>query len=153
MSATGLAVFDRTLHTTNTWLDQILRDLGCDRKLAWRALGAVLHALRDRVPLGLAIHFGAQLPLLVRGLYYDQWHPSEEPSRFRSADEFLAYVQKGLTGIHPVNPEAAAQAVLRVINHYVDPNEAEKVRNSLPERIQALWPENNATMGRAHSVA
>jgi uncharacterized protein (DUF2267 family) len=153
MSATGLEVFDKTLHTTNTWLDQIMRDLGPDRKLAWHALGAVLHALRDRVPLALAVHLGAQLPLLVRGLYYDQWRPSEEPPRFRSADEFLAYVQKGLTGIRPVNAEVAAQAVLRVINHYVDPDEAEKIRNSLPERIRALWPEDNATMGRAHSAA
>jgi uncharacterized protein (DUF2267 family) len=153
MSATGLEVFDKTLHTTNTWLDQIMNDLGPDRKVAWHALGAVLHALRDRIPLGLAVHLGAQLPLLVRGLYYDQWRPSEEPARFRSADEFLAYVQKGLTGIRPVNAEQAAQAVLRVINHYVDPNEVDKVRNSLPERIRALWPEANGAARRVAPAA
>src|SRR6266568_3524840 len=75
MSATGLEVFDKTLQTTNIWLDEIMAKLGPDRRIAWHALGAVLHALRDRLQIGLAVHLGAQLPLLVRGLYYDQWHP------------------------------------------------------------------------------
>ncbi len=153
MSATGLEVFDKTLHTTNTWLDQIMADLGPDRKIAWHALGAVLHALRDRVPIGLAVHLGAQLPLLVRGLYYDQWRPKEEPARFRSADEFLAYVQEGLKGIRPVNAADAAQAVLRVINDYVDPNEVAKVRNSLPDPIRKLWPEAGSAAHQTHSAA
>jgi uncharacterized protein (DUF2267 family) len=48
MSSTGLDVFDKTLQTTHM-------------------LGAVLRAIRDRVPLGLALHLGSQLPLLVRG--------------------------------------------------------------------------------------
>jgi uncharacterized protein (DUF2267 family) len=52
-------------------------------------LGAVLHALRDRPQIGLAVHFGAQLPLLVRRLYYDQWRPSEQTLKQRSAEQFL----------------------------------------------------------------
>src|SRR5215216_2105665 len=55
MSATGLDVFDKTLQTTNTWLDEIMAKIGPDRQLAWHALGAVLRALRDRLPLGLAV--------------------------------------------------------------------------------------------------
>ena len=81
MSATGLDVFDRTLQITNTWLDEVMETLGPDRKIAWHALGAVLRALRDQLTLGLTAHFGAQLPLLVRGLYYDQWRPHTAPSR------------------------------------------------------------------------
>src|SRR2546423_5270300 len=59
MSATGLDVFDRTLQITNIWLDEIMETLGPDRQVAWHALGAVLRALRDRLPLGLAVHLGA----------------------------------------------------------------------------------------------
>lgn len=59
MAATGLEVFDRTLQTTNTWLNEIGERIGPDRQLAWHVLGAVLHALRDRVPLDLAAHVGA----------------------------------------------------------------------------------------------
>jgi len=42
MATTGLEVFDRTLHITNIWLDEIMKEVGPDRQAAWRALGAVL---------------------------------------------------------------------------------------------------------------
>jgi uncharacterized protein (DUF2267 family) len=71
MSATGLDVFDKTLQTTNSWLDEFSEALGPDRKLAWKVLSVVLHKLRDRMPVELAAHLGAELPLLVRGAYYD----------------------------------------------------------------------------------
>jgi uncharacterized protein (DUF2267 family) len=140
MSATGLDVFDKTLQTTNKWLDEIMAEIGPDRQLAWHALGAVLHTLRDRLTLGLAAHLGAQLPLLVRGLYYDQWRPSEQPAKFRSAQEFLDRVGREMTGVRPVNVGDATRAVLRVLNHYVTPDQVENVRQSLPEQIRALWP-------------
>jgi uncharacterized protein (DUF2267 family) len=62
MSATGVNVFDKTLQTTNIWLDEIMEELGLDRQLAWHILGAVLRALRDRLPADLAAHLSAQLP-------------------------------------------------------------------------------------------
>jgi len=44
MSATGLEVFDRTLHKTHTWLKEIMEALGTeDRHRAHMALRTVLH--------------------------------------------------------------------------------------------------------------
>lgn len=143
MSATGLEVFDRTLQLTNTWLDEIMTTLPRDRKLAWHVLGAVLRSIRDRVPVNLAAHLGAQLPLLVRGTYYDQWRPSETPKTWRSADEFLSIVAAELRSGKPVDSRDAARTVFRVLNHHVDPHQVEKVRHALPEEVQALWPTNN----------
>jgi uncharacterized protein (DUF2267 family) len=140
MSATGLEVFDRTLQLTNTWLDEIMTTLPRDRKLAWHVLGAVLRSIRDRVPVNLAAHLGAQLPLLVRGTYYDQWRPSETPKTWRSAEEFLANVSAELSSTQPVNASDAVRAVFQVLNHHVDPGQVEKVRHALPEEVQALWP-------------
>jgi uncharacterized protein (DUF2267 family) len=139
MSATGLDVFDKTLQTTNIWLDEIMSELGPDRRVAWHALGSVLHALRDRLPIGLAIHLGAQLPILVRGLYYDQWRASEEALKQRSAQEFLDHVSQGLAHIRPVNVRQATHAVFRVLDHYIDPNQIEKVRQALPENVRRIW--------------
>jgi uncharacterized protein (DUF2267 family) len=139
MSATGLDVFDKTLQTTHIWLDEIMAKLGPDRQVAWHVLGAVLHALRDRLPIGLAVHLGAQLPLLVRGLYYDQWHPSEQTLKERSAEQFLDHVRERLHDIRPVNVLDAAQVTFQVLNHHVDPHQIEKVRQALPENIRALW--------------
>lgn len=140
MSATGLDVFDKTLQTTNIWLDEIMETLGPDRRVAWHALGAVLHALRDRLPIGLTAHLAAQLPILVRGLYFDQWRAADAPSKIRTREEFLAKVSEGLSGIRPVDAAEATRAVFQVLNHYVDPGQVANVREALPEPIRAMWP-------------
>lgn len=144
MSATGLEVFDRTVHTTNVWLKEIMESLGPDRQVAWHALGSVLRTVRDRVPLGVAAHLGAQLPLLVRGAYYDRWSPSEQPAQWRSADEFLSIVSSDMSDLRPVNARDAARSVFQTLDHYVDPGQIEKVRHALPAEVRALWPSETA---------
>ena len=149
MSATGLDVFDRTLQITNIWLDEIMETLGPDRQVAWHALGAGLRALRDRLPAGLAVHLGAQLPLLVRGIYYDQWAPSEQALKQRSREEFLAHVSDGLKNIRPVNVQDAVRAVFQVLDRHVDPGQLDKVWNALPEDVRALWPNRTGARSAA----
>lgn len=148
MSANGLEVFDKTLHITNIWLGEIMDDVGKERQVAWHALGTVLRAVRDRVTTGLAVHLGAQLPMLVRGLYYDQWNPAQEPTKWRSRDEFLDLVAAGFRGMEPLDPALAAQAVFRVLTHYLDPGQVENVRNAMPEDVRALWPLGGPAGGR-----
>src|SRR4051794_30213684 len=103
MSTTGLEVFDKTVQTTNIWINEVAERLGPDRHAAWHVLGTVLRCLRDRLPLGLAAHLGAELPLLVRGAYYDQFQPERRAEPIRHADEFLAKVQAGLGRLKPIN--------------------------------------------------
>jgi uncharacterized protein (DUF2267 family) len=145
MSTTGLDVFDKTLQTTNIWLDEIMEAVGPDRGVAWHVLGAVLRTLRDRLPLGLAAHLGAQLPLLVRGTYYDQFQPGHDVGRVASEDEFLARVNSEFGGIRPVNVRLATQSVLSVLARHVSPGLAEKVRDALPGHIRTLWTKAEET--------
>jgi uncharacterized protein (DUF2267 family) len=143
MSATGLDVFDKTLQTTHIWLDELMQDesVGSDREVAWYVLGVVLRAVRDRIPLELAVHLGSQLPLLVRGLYYDQWHaPGRMDEKSRSLDAFLAPIDERLSQIRPLDPRAVTGAVFTVLARHVDPGQAEKVRQALPGEVQTLWP-------------
>jgi len=140
MSATGLEVFDRTLHTTNSWLKEMMEVLGPDRHVAWHVLGSVLRALRDRIPLELTAHLGAELPLLVRGLLYDRWHPATAPERYRSLDDFLERIAEDLSSTRPVDPEDAARTVFTVLTRHLPEGQVEKVRHALPEDIRAIWP-------------
>ena len=146
MSATGLDVFDKTLQITNIWLGEIMDHLGLDRQVAWHALSAVLRTLRDRIPLDLAAHVGAELPLLVRGVYYDQWRPAEQPERYRSLEEFVRRVADNLGAIRPVNSHDAAQSVFRVLNWHLPEGQIDKVRDALPEEIRAIWPQREVVV-------
>jgi uncharacterized protein (DUF2267 family) len=139
MSATGLDVFDKTIHTTNIWLDELMADIGPDRQVAWKVLSIVLRTLRDRIPVGLAAHLGAQLPLIVRGSYYDQWTPEQKLLELDNQEQFFAHVGKWLSDIRPVNPRIATVAVFNVLSRHVPRGQCEKVREALPQDVQALW--------------
>jgi uncharacterized protein (DUF2267 family) len=139
MSANGLPVFDKTLQTTNIWLDQIMERIGPDRQTAWKVLSTVLHKLRDRMPVEAAAHLGAELPLLVRGVYYDQYTPARQPSTCRTRDEFVAEVAEWLQDARPVDPEEAIAAVFDVLSRNIDPGQVEKVKRILPEPIRQMW--------------
>jgi uncharacterized protein (DUF2267 family) len=141
MSTTGLDVFDKSVQVTNTWLNEMMENLGPDRQLAWHVLGVVLRTLRDRLPADLSAHLGAQLPLIVRGAYYDAFQPSRLPQKMRTRDEFLGPIAEGNATVRPVSSEDAVKAVFSVLDHYLDPGQVRKVREALPEDIRALWPE------------
>ncbi len=139
MSATGLEVFDKTLQTTNIWLNEIMDRLGPDRQLAWKALSVVLHKLRDRLPLELSAHLGAQLPLLVRGNYYDQFEPGRIPADCRSPEEFTEEVAEWLSDARPVDPADAIAAVFGVLERHLSEGQVAKIRGALPKGIRMLW--------------
>lgn len=141
MSATGLDVFDKTLQTTHIWLDEIMADIGPDRKTAWRVLAVVLHRLRNRLPLGLAVNLGAQLPILVRGLYYDQFQPAGQPSDCDTMEQFCAEVGEWLQDNRPVDPETAVKSVFAVLARHVSKGEIDNVVQALPESIRQAWPQ------------
>jgi uncharacterized protein (DUF2267 family) len=141
MSATGLDVFDKTLQTTHIWLDELMQDESIGPNRQGHVLGVVLRAVRDRIALELAVHLGSQLPLLVRGIYYDQWRaPGQMDEKPRSLDTFLAPIGERLNHIRPMDPRVATGAVFTVLARHVDPGQAEKVRQALPGEVQTLWP-------------
>ena len=140
MSATGLDVFDKTLQTTNIWLKEIAEEIGPDRQRAYHALGAVLRALRDRLTIDEAAQLSAQLPLLIRGIYFDQWRPAEQPKRVRRLDDFLAMIAEREGEGAPIDPEDAARAVFKVLERHIARGEADQLKAVLPAEIRGLWP-------------
>jgi uncharacterized protein (DUF2267 family) len=140
MSATGLKVFDTTLQTTNIWLDDIMKELNWqDRHRAFHALRAVLHTLRDRLSVDEVAQLSAQLPLLVRGLFFEGWHPAHKPVKERTADEFVSHVSESFaldpSGTHP---RKITQAVLAVLEKHLSGGERLSLKHQLPAGIREL---------------
>jgi uncharacterized protein (DUF2267 family) len=139
MSITGLAPFDSTLHTTNAWLHELMNEMGWqDRHCAYQSMRAVLHALRDRLSVDQAAALGAQLPLLVRGIYYEGWHPHGKPLKERRKEEFLAHVAHEVRN-PTVAPEQITRAMFRLLSRHVTAGEIEAVKRSLPGELRSLW--------------
>ena len=111
-----------------------------DRHHAYNALRAVLHALRDRLTPEQAVHLGAQLPILVRGVYYDGWRLAAKPSDERQANEFAAKVGAQLPPQFPLDALSVTKAVFDLLWRELDPGETAKVVDSLPVPLRDLWP-------------
>jgi len=142
MSVTGITAFDSTIQTTNVWLNDVMDRLGWqDKHRAYHALRAVLHALRDRLSVDQAAALGAQLPMLVRGFYFEGWHPSGTPFKERKREEFLAHISTAFRGDSDVDPQEVCRAVFQVIAKHVTPGEIKHVKINLPGEIRSLWSE------------
>ena len=96
--------------------------------------------LRDRLPIDEGAHLAAQLPILVRGLYYDQWHPAAGIRKDRNQEEFFEHVAEGLRGVRPLTVRDAVRTVFSVLERHVTKGQIDKVATSLPKDIRALWP-------------
>jgi uncharacterized protein (DUF2267 family) len=141
MTATGLGVFDKTLQETNAWLKIAMGDLKTDdRECAYAALRATLHALRDRIGPENASHLGAQLPLLLRGTFYEGWHMAGTPTRERHLQGFLDHIARELPKTMHDDPKRAAHAAFNALRQRLDPGEFNKLVRMLPAELQQLWP-------------
>jgi uncharacterized protein (DUF2267 family) len=113
---------------------------------AYQALRAVLHCLRDRLTTDEAAQLGDQLPMLIRGIYYEAWRPAGKPQKVRSREEFLAWIGARLPATRLIDREDAARAVFQVLENHVSAGEIHDVVQSLPKEIRALWPNPQAVV-------
>ncbi|MBW7851998.1 MAG: DUF2267 domain-containing protein [Rhodospirillales bacterium] len=147
MSATGLKVFDETLQLTNIWLKHVMESLETDdRHRAYLALRATLHALRDRLTPEEALHLGAQLPMLVRGMYYEGWKPSQTPTRERHKADFLGHIAEAFRN-EEVDEEAIARAVFALLAEKLTAGEVRKITHALPAELREMWPSGDEGTG------
>jgi uncharacterized protein (DUF2267 family) len=129
---------DTTVQKTYGWLHDLTEEFGgISREEAYEILRGFLHTLRDRLPVDEAAHLGAQLPMLIRGLYYEGWDPSRVPRKMK-AEEFLeAFARQ--SGYQPdARGIQALQAANRVLRRHIAEGEALDVMSSMPKDIREL---------------
>lgn len=140
MTNTGLAVFDDTIQKTNIWLKEISDQIGPDLQRAYDVLRAVLQTLRDRLTIDEAAHLAAQLPMLVRGMFFEGWRPADNPAKeMRSREAFVAKVSERLQFTRPTDAEDAVRAVFTVLQKRITDGEMADVRQMVPQDLEPLW--------------
>ena len=142
MTTATISAFESTLHKTNVWLKDVMAEMhweDSDHQRAYHALRAVLHALRDRLGVAEASDLAAQLPMLIRGFYYEGWSPTKTPVPEHHQEQFLRHVEEHFANDITVDPEEITRAVFRVIGKHVSSGEIEDVKHALPKSIRELW--------------
>jgi len=139
------ATISHAVQQIQEWLKE-LRDNGdlANENEAYIVLRAVLHQLRDRLTVEEAAHLGAQLPLIVRGIYFEGWRPGHVPEKVRTKRKFLDGVLLKLLP-HRNPPEPAVRDVFALLAHHCDPGEIANVIAQLPGELKELWPEGART--------
>jgi uncharacterized protein (DUF2267 family) len=137
MSFTGVQSLDRSIDKTNVWLADIADGFGTtDRRLAYRVMRAWLHTLRDRLTVEVAAHFAAQLPELVRGVFYDGWSPSRVPVKY-DRGEYLARFARDAR-VHQNDVGKAAALVTAAARRHMSNGVVDEAIGLLPAHIREL---------------
>ena len=132
-------IIEHSVEKTLLWLKEIAAELGDeDRQYAYRALRAVLHTLRDRLTVNVAAKLAAQLPTLIRGVYYEDWDPSRTPLAIHDVEAFLDHVAHEGHLAGQTEASVAVTAVARVLRAHVSPGEIDDILAVLPDKFRAL---------------
>jgi uncharacterized protein (DUF2267 family) len=142
---TGTRTFDRSLHKTNAWLKDIMELMEWqNRERALTALKVTLQSLRDLLPVSEVVHLGAQLPILIRGLYYDGWKFNADPLRLKNISEFYDLIRwhlgRASAKFSADEIKEFTGAALETLTKHIDIGEARDIKVLLRKKLRELIP-------------
>jgi len=128
----------RNVQKAKEWLRDLSQELGTDdEQEAWRVLRAYLQLLRDRLTIDEAAQLAAQLPHLMRGVFYEGFDPGHQPERIRDRETFLSRLAERAQLDDVAAAERAAIAATRVLRRHITEGEFADVMAQLPAEIRA----------------
>ncbi|MES9538897.1 DUF2267 domain-containing protein [Actinomadura sp. NPDC000600] len=147
MTFTGIHGLDKSIDTTNRWIADMAAAFGTeDRRFAYRVLRAWMHTLRDRLTVDAAAHLAAQLPELLRGVYYDGWSPRHVPRKYDLREVTVHYAEEARIGRDDV-PKTIA-VVTEVVSSEIAPGAVDQAVWQLPEELRKLFLPGGEPAGR-----
>lgn len=139
MAVTGISTLDHAPQVFAEWLNELCDDLGWGKPRAYLLMCETLHAIRDFLTVDEAADLAAQLPVLVRGVFYDGWDPSSTPTKPRNKSDLLKRVEERFQKEPLEDPERAVAAVFDLLRRHVSRGEFEQVKHAMRKPIQDLW--------------
>jgi uncharacterized protein (DUF2267 family) len=132
-------LFAKMNQQATIWLKDMMAELGTtDGHKALHALRAGLHSLRDRLSVDQAAQLSAQLPSIVRGIFFEGWDPSVTPLRIRHRADFLALVRENYAPREDLAAEDIMRSLFRVLDRHIAAGEVGHLMVALPEDLTAI---------------
>lgn len=132
---------DSAVREAQEWIDDATQRLGWhDRDKAYAALVAGTHALRDVLPIEEVVYLGASLPTLLRGLYYEGWHPTRRAGALKSRSMFLDRIHEAVHRDPGIDAEQVARGIFALLAARLPAAEIEDAKAATPKAVRTLWP-------------
>jgi uncharacterized protein (DUF2267 family) len=136
---TSFSGFTHAAEQAQQWVKELANDLCWSEPSACRLLRSVLHTVRDWLPPAEVADLAAQLPVLIRGIYFDGWKPAA-PVRERSKRDFILSVRKSFGYDEEIDFDVAIKAVFELLDRHISRGEIVQVRNAMKKSLRELWP-------------
>lgn len=140
MHLEDISAFQKTFEKSSAWIQELNQLLAWDsEQKAYLGLRSVFHALRNRLTVEEAADFAAQLPMLLRGLFYEGYKPHGQPLKEKHLDQFLAHVAEYFPKETPEDVQRITKAVFQLIQKHVPAGEVKDIKANLPAELRQLW--------------
>ncbi len=138
--STGLDVFDASIQKTNRFFSNVEKLLGWNeqrRNQTYKILRVILHGFRDRMTTEAVVNFSAQLPLILKGVYFESYNAANKPEKYEK-NTFLSNVQKEiLYDVDYSMPELVRAIVMTFTDNFSDES-VNVLEKSLPNEYHDL---------------
>ncbi len=140
MKISGISTLDHAPQVVAEWINELAEDLDWpDKGRCYLLLRETLHAVRDYLSVDEAADLSAQLPILVRGIYFDGWVPARTPAHPRNKADFIARVSARFVKAPLEDPERAVAAVFDLLRRHLSQGEFDQVAGSMRKSLRELW--------------
>ncbi len=140
MDGTSISNFSHAAQQAQQWVNELGEHLGWSDRRAYHLLRSVLPILRDWLSPEEAADLSAQLPTLIRGIYFEGWNPAEAPATERKKSDFVSRVERAFADEGGTDFEAAIGSVFALIDRHISQGESVQVRASMKKSLRQLWP-------------
>ncbi len=141
MTAQGLEAIDHSVQMTHEWVNELAERLDyVSHRRALRLMRVVMHRIRDHLLTNEVAQLSAQLPVIIRGFFFEGWVPKLTPIKARRGEDFVAFVRNQMKHADEYRGQDDIKCVFDLLNARISPGEIEDIRASLPEDLRAIWP-------------
>lgn len=140
MTAQGLEVIDHSVHLTHEWINELAERLSwTSKRSALRLRRVTLHRIRDHLLADEMAQLSAQLPIMIRGFFFEDWIPKRTPIKERKAADFVAFISEQMGDAMEFRGSADIQCVFKLLNARISRGEIEDIRACLPMELRDFW--------------